>query len=190
MWTWLQLMPVFGCERPFINFAHQLRDDLPVKYREHWRYVGSRDPRLIWYGDLQIPRVMDPIELLEMQEGQRSLAREKRIVGEAIAGSLAGDELALFVAHRPDYIEFLIEAPRALAERGEPFREPHLWMQTTVSKRPDKHFVLFGNQPPPWSEPELDPPSKRLIKARQAQGATQPATDRATTQPATRPANE
>ena len=80
---------------------------------------------------------------------------------------LSGSALALFVASRPDYLLFLLEAPARLVERGRSMPPVHLWLQSRVGTK-DRHFVLFGNQPPPWPEPELTPPSDRLDKARAA----------------------
>lgn len=82
-----------------------------------------------------------------------------------MVSQLADDELVLLVASRPDYVNFLIEAPPRLTERGHSMPPVHLWLQTTVGTK-TRQFVLFSNRPPPWSETALTPPSERLEEAR------------------------
>ena len=93
------------------------------------------------------------------------MKREILIIGEELVDRLAGAELALFVASRSDYVTFLLEAPDRLAVHGRAMPPVHLWIQTRVGPK-SQQFVLFGNQPPPWPEPELSPPSDRMEKAK------------------------
>jgi hypothetical protein len=88
---------------------------------------------------------------------------------------LRRQELTLFVTRRAEYIEFLLEAPELLAAEGESAPPTYLWMQNhcgTMLKR----MVLFGNQPPPWPEPALDPPCERLDEADSPDAGTNAAT--------------
>jgi len=157
LWSWPRLMPILASEAPFIDFAAQLRDRLPVEQRQHLKHIGSQDARIIWYSDVRMPRIIDQLELLEMQGGQRSLPHEERIVAREMLGQLAGDEPVLFVSSRPDYERFRLEGPALAEEEGLPFPESFLWFETSVGRRARKHFVLFGNRPPPWPEPALNP---------------------------------
>ncbi len=171
-WIWPQLMPLLANEAPFIEFAHQLRDKLPEEYHAGLKQIGSQDSRIIWYSDVRFPRIIDQLDLLEMQGGdKRDLRKEERIVANEMIRQLQGEEPVLFVASRPHYVRFLIEAPRQLAEEGREFPESHLWLQTSIGQR-HKHFILFGNNKPPWPEPELTPPSQRLLEAVRERGET------------------
>lgn len=167
MWVWPNAMPVFVSERPSLDFAAQLTEKIDPAQYASIRQVGSQSSRIIWYGDCRFPRVIDQLELLRMQGNRRSVKREIELIGEEIVNRLVGQDLALFVASRPDYLLFLLEAPTRLADRGRTMPPVHLWLQSRVGTK-DRHFVLFGNRPPPWPEPELTPPSDRLDKARAA----------------------
>ncbi len=163
LWIWPQFMPIMGSEKPFIQFAEKLRDKLPADsgYREKLRMIGSQDSRITWYGDIRFPRIIDQLDLLEMQGGERSLEREKELVGEEMADQLNGDELVLLLAGRPDYIEFRLRAPAQLRKQGKTMPDTYIWLQTELGPK-RKHFVVFGNEPPPWGAVELDPPSSIL----------------------------
>jgi hypothetical protein len=84
---------------------------------------------------------------------------------------LEGPERVLFVSTRVDYIRFCTEARRLLAESGRPMPPVYLWLQTRVGP-PHHHQVLFGNEPPPWPEPVLDPPSAALGRRLSSQPAS------------------
>lgn len=169
MWLWAGLMPLLANQIPFRELAAEMRTRIPAEMQSRLRMIAQQDSRLTWYGDLRFPRIIDQLELLRMQEGRRSLEHERRIVGEEMVKQLRGGEPVLFVAMRVHYIEFLLEAPRHLAERGETMPRHHLWMQTRRGPQ-SNHYVIFGNRPPPWPAPELTPPSERLNAA-----TTQPA---------------
>lgn len=166
IWIWAQLMPILASEAPFINIAHQLRDKLPAEYRPALKAIGSQDSRIIWYSDVRFPRIIDQLDLLEMQGGdKRDIVVEEQLVAEEMIRQLEADDPVLMVASRPHYVRFMIEAPRRLREQGRTMPETHLWMQTAFGKK-YKHFIVFGNKKPPWPEPELTPPSDRLDAAR------------------------
>lgn len=194
LWVWPQVMPVFVSQRPFINFAEQLQARIDPALQESMRQIGSQDPRIIWYSDYRFPRIIDQLELLRMQGGQRSLARETELVGEEMVNQLADDKLVLMVASRPYYVDFLVIAPPLLADQGREMPPVHLWLESGLGAN-KHHFVLFSNRPPPsWPEPELTPPSKRL-QAAQGEfsaatvpvGAAPPPDTRPTTRPASQP---
>jgi hypothetical protein len=145
--------------------------------KKHVYQVGSQDPRLNWYGDICVPRVIDQLELLDRMGGERSLEREIRMVAEEMVRRLEGDDPVLFLAARPDYVRFLVEAPERLAREGRAFPETHLWLETPCGPKA-RHLVVFGNREPPWPEPSLSPPSGVL----QARGPG-PRPETADTQP-------
>lgn len=118
--------------------------------------AGSQDSRLIWYGDLRIPRLIDQLALLEEQRGRggRTLAYEERRYGEEMLRRLRESEPILILAGLPDYLKFRVVAGEELAARGETFPGAYLWLQTRYGHE-DKHFVLFGNRPPPYPQPAL-----------------------------------
>jgi len=175
LWIWPTIMPVFAAQRPFVDFATQLQQKIDPALRDRIRQVGSQDSRIIWYSDVRFPRIIDQLELLRLQGGQRSLERETQLVGHAMADALAGDDPVLLVASRPYFVDFLTLAPAELAALDRHMPPVYIWLQTSLGPK-KKHFVLFGNRPPPWPEPALQPPSERLQKYRSAQPATQPTT--------------
>ncbi|MBL8880628.1 MAG: hypothetical protein JNG88_16065, partial [Phycisphaerales bacterium] len=161
---WSMMMPIMASERPARDFAEQLsnlRATWPGWKDSRIFQVGSQDSRITWYSDVRFPRVIDQLRLLEMQGGKRSRAREIQLIGEEMVRRLAMDEPVLFVATRADYVTFLAEAPPHLASQGREMPQSHLWLQTRIGPQ-GRHFVLFGNMPPPWPEPALNPPSDRL----------------------------
>lgn len=165
--TWSLMMPIMASERPARDFADQLaetRATWPAWNETPIFQVGSQDSRITWYSDVRFPRVIDQLRLLEMQGGKRSRALEIRLIGEEMINKLSGQAPVLFVATRADYVTFLTEAPRHLAREGRSMPATYLWLQTRIGP-PGRHFVLFGNRPPPWPEPPLTPPSERLQEA-------------------------
>ena len=108
--------------------------------------------------------MIDQLRLLELQGGKRSRGLEVRLIGEEMVNKLAGERPVLFVSTRADYVTFLTEAPPHLARMGRTMPATYLWLQTRIGP-PGRHFVLFGNRPPPWPEPPLTPPSERLREA-------------------------
>jgi len=173
-WVWSAAMPVFVSQRPFLDFAAQLRERITPALRNALRQIGSQDARIIWYSDCRFPRIIDQLELLRRQEHRRSLEREIELVGEEMVRQLSGDAPVLLVASRPHYVDFLVQAPARLAERGQTMPPVHLWLQTRWGPA-SRHFVIFGNRPPPWPEPHLSPPSQRLEAATTSAGGTMPA---------------
>ena len=154
LWAWPNVMPMMMSQRPFIEFAQQMRDKVPAEYYADVLYVGSQDSRIIWYGDFRFPRAIDQLELLEEQDGRRSLDYEIRRYGEEMVNRLDDVEPVLMAATFTDYLMFINEAPRELAKSGRSMPPVHLWLQSQYG-REDQHFVLFGNRPPPYPEPEL-----------------------------------
>jgi len=178
MWLWAGFMPLLATQAPSRDFAVEMNQRIPAEMRNRLRMIGPQDSRLTWYGDLRFPRIIDQLDLLKMQGGRRSLAHERQIVGEEMVRRLRGAEPVLFVAMRVHYIEFLLEAPRLLADRGETMPAVHLWIQTRLGTS-GNHYVVFGNVSPPWPEPALQPRSERLAAASQpvirAPASSQPA---------------
>jgi 4-amino-4-deoxy-L-arabinose transferase-like glycosyltransferase len=133
------------------------------------RQIAQQESRVIWYSDVRFPRIVDQLELLEMQGGQRSREVETRIVFDEMVRRLAAPELALLVAWRSDYVRFMTEGSRALAEQGREMPPVHVWMLSRLG-RPKTAMIVFGNQPPPWPEPDVDLPAS----APSSQPATRP----------------
>jgi 4-amino-4-deoxy-L-arabinose transferase-like glycosyltransferase len=158
MWIWSQFMPVMVSQNQSLDFAAQLRDQVPAEAREHIYQIGHQDSRIVWYSDVRFPRVVDQLELLRRQGGERSLAREVQIVGEEVLRKLDGEELALFVIGLRDYQQLVLGEGPKFAERLEmEMPATHVWIATRIGP-PKRRYVLFGNQPPPWDEPELPAP--------------------------------
>ena len=158
--AWVQLFPLVGSELPFRDFAEQLRNLTPTQ-QAALRQIGHQDPRVIWHSDVRFPRIIDQLDLLERQGGQRSLEREERIVFDQMIDDLEGDDLVLYVIVRSRYVQFLAQGPQVLAETGRAMPATHLWLQTRVGPK-HKQYIVFGNHQPPWPEPALSPPSEKL----------------------------
>lgn len=156
LWAWPQVLPLFMSERPMVDFAQQLADPARVASAERaqLRYVGSQDPRLTWYSDVRIPRLLDQLALLREQHGRRNLDYEKRRYAEEMLRRLAADEPVLLLAGLPDYLQFRIGASREYTRRGQPLPPLYVWL-TSRYGREDAQFVLLGNRPPRWPEPEV-----------------------------------
>jgi hypothetical protein len=160
---WSGLAPCVASEAAMIDFGRQLRDRLTDDQKAALRQVAQQDPRIIWYGDVRFPRVVDQLDLLRMQGGRRDAAVEARLIGDAIIQRLESEELALFVAHPALYVRFQLDARRELAEAGRKMPATYVWLTGRVG-RWDERFVLFGNRRPPWPEPQVMLPGK--IRAR------------------------
>lgn len=161
LWIWPNLMPILVSQKPFRDFAAQMNARIPRDYDPVIRQIGTQDSRIIWYGDRRFPRIIDQLELLRLQGGQRSLKREMMFIGEEMVKQLRSEQLVLMVIHRFDFIEFKLRGPEELAKRGEEMPPIHLWLQARFGGAA-RQFLVFGNQPPPWPEPALDPPSERM----------------------------
>jgi hypothetical protein len=164
LWVWPTLMPVFLSQAPYKDLAAQLRGLAP-EYKDTGilKQIAQQDPRIIWYSDVCYPRIIDQLEMLELTGGERSLEKEEWIVGEEMVRQLEGNELVLFVTHRFHYIQFHREAPRELAEEGRTMPRTHIWLQARVGRK-DRRYIVFGNQAPPWPEPQLFDPPDDLVK--------------------------
>jgi 4-amino-4-deoxy-L-arabinose transferase-like glycosyltransferase len=174
-WTWPKVMPIMMSQRPFIDFAGQLAnpDNVPLDYRACIEQVGSQDSRIIWYSDIRYPRVIDQLAILKEQGGRRSLNYEIRRTGETVIDKLAGEAPVLFVSELPNYVKLLLLAPRELAQRGRTMPPLHLWLQSAYGTA-DRHYVLFGNRPPPFPEPDLRVPPRQRAKLEAAGWPTAP----------------
>jgi 4-amino-4-deoxy-L-arabinose transferase-like glycosyltransferase len=176
LWTWPTLVPVLVSERPARDLAAQMQARLTSEMRADLRYVGFQDSRLIWYSDIRIPRLIDPLDLLALQAGDRSLAREQRLYAEEIVRRLRGEARTLLVAGIVEHLAFMDRVPPALADRGESMPPVYRWL---VTARGPWHraTVVFGNQPPPWEEPPLPelPPKLQARFGRAAPATTAPA---------------
>lgn len=174
LYAWPNLAPYIMSQRPFTDFAEQLVRRVPAEARRHIRMAGSQDPRIIWYSDVRYPRVIDQLELLSEQRQRWRSGRQSHLrdldyeisrYGQRMVELLADDELNLFVITFESYLFFMTEVPRRLAAEGRTMPPVHLWLQTRYGNF-DRHFILFGNRPPPFRPPELRVPEKlrnRLI---------------------------
>lgn len=151
--VWPTLMPRIGSQAAYVDFAAQLRDLAP-EYKSRLRHVGHHDPRVIWYSDARFPRLIDQLELLQAEGGRRNLERERRAYGEKMAEVLAGDELSLMAISVEHYAEFMANMPEMLAAQGKTMPETHVWLYARLG-RPDRRYLICGNQPPPWPEPAV-----------------------------------
>ncbi len=179
-WAWPNLAPILVSQAPQVDFARQLTERLSPEHLARMRSVATHNAPVIWYSNLRFPRVIDQLQLLRLQGGQRTAQRERRLVGERLIEELGRDELCLFVAERPEFILFLRAARDELAALNPPRAMPpvHLWLQSRAGHR-SRHLVLFGNRPPPWPEPPLTPPSRELppgLLSGAPTAATRPAT--------------
>ncbi len=163
LWSWPQVMPLLMSQRPFRDFAAQLNEQIPAELRPHLRQLGSQDSRIVWYGDVRLPRLIDQLDLLREQGHERSLEYELRRYGEEMVRQLSGSEPVLFVASLLDYVHFLISAPEELARQGRALPPQHLWLQTRYGDY-GRHFVVFGNVPPPYPEPQLRVPERQRAR--------------------------
>lgn len=184
LYAWPNLAPLLASPAPFVDFATQLRDRLNDEQKAALRQVAHLDPRIIWYSGVQFPHLITPLELLKLEDGRRDLAFETRTVGERMVEALSGDSLALFVANPQDYVQFQVVAPEELAREGRAMPPTHIWFTANMG-RLDRRYLLFGNQPPPWPEPELAPALVNAIERNRARraGATE------STAPASAPAS-
>lgn len=165
LWVWPNLMPLLASERPFIDFARQMRERVPAEIiRKNTFQVAQQDSRVIWYGDVRFPRVIDQLELLNMQGGKRSRQREIEIVAGRMIEKLKGPELVLFVSDPEAYVMFhSSEAADLMRKKGIARPGTFVWLTANVG-RPDHRYVLFGNRPPPWPQPKLALPQKVLMR--------------------------
>ena len=176
LWGWPRLTPLVRSDAPFVDLAAQIRA-IPADLRPNLYAIGQPEPRVVWYADVPIPRLIDQLELLKLQGGRRDLNTEVRIVGRRIVERLEADQPVLLLASPRRYVLFQTLAPEALAREGRTMPETYLWCIARVGK-PDQRYLVFGNRPPPWPPPQADWLEEMLARARQ----------RLATQPATRPA--
>ncbi|HRT43107.1 MAG TPA: glycosyltransferase family 39 protein [Phycisphaerae bacterium] len=185
LWAWPQFMPKLMSQRPFQAFAAELRERVPPALRADMYDIATHEPRITWYGDVRFPRIIDQLALLAEQGGRRDRDYEARRIGEEVITRLSGTQPLLLVARLEDYLKLLAVAPQELAAAGRTMPAHHLWLQTPYGDF-KRHFVLFGNVPPPWPEPELKIPDGLPDQARQkimsilaaAQPASAPAASR------------
>jgi len=182
LWVWPTLMPVFLSQAPYKDLAAQLRGLAP-EYRAQLQQIAQQDPRIIWYSDVRYPRIIDQLKMLELTGGERSPEKEERIVGEEMVRQLEGNELALFVTHRHDYVLFHRRAPQELAKQDRTMPQTYIWLQARVGRK-DRRYLVFGNQAPPWPQPELFDPPDDL--AGRTPAATSSAPGGSASQPASR----
>lgn len=153
LYSWPTLLPKLTGEAPFRDLADQLRALSPEQQRA-LRHVGHPESRLVWYSDVRAPRVLDSLELIAKQGGKRDLTLEKRLIAEEMVRKLEQPALALFVADPEHYIGFHELVPPELAAQGRTMPKTYVWLTARVG-RPDRRFVVFGNQRPPWPEPSV-----------------------------------
>ncbi|HPF38686.1 MAG TPA: glycosyltransferase family 39 protein [Phycisphaerae bacterium] len=158
-WSWSNLLPVFRAQRGDVSFSRQLRAlvDANPGVDQHMYQVAQQNPTITWHSDVRFPRVIDQLVLLEKQNYHRDYDTEVRLVATEMLNKLRSDDLSLFVATREHYLLFLYKAPELARELGFEMPKTYLWIQSTEG--PERHqTILFGNQPPPFETPVLDPP--------------------------------
>lgn len=158
-WSWSNFMPVFRAQRGDVSFSRQLRSlvEKHPDYEKHMYQVAQQNPTITWHSNVRYPRVIDQLVLLEKQNYHRDYDTEVRLVATEMLNRLRSDNLALFVATREHYLLFRYKAPELADELGFKMPKTYLWIQS--KKGPERHqTILFGNQPPPFDEPKLDPP--------------------------------
>jgi 4-amino-4-deoxy-L-arabinose transferase-like glycosyltransferase len=166
-WAWPKVMPLVMSQRPFVDFAKQLADAhcVPIDDRQYLRQVGSQDSRITWYSDVRFPRLIDQLELLREQGFKRSHEYELRRYLDEMVSRLKGDQPILLVSTLQNFLLFVLAAPDELAKTGQKLPPMHLWLQSRYG-REDTQFILFGNKPPPFTEPELRVSDKIRAKLR------------------------
>jgi hypothetical protein len=183
LWIWPCFMPVISSQAPFKDFAAQL-ETLTPEQQARLRQIAQQDPRIIWYSDVRFPRIIDQLKLLEMVGGKRDLKREIRIVGQEMTRQLERDKLVLLVSSPGDYIMFQADGRVELEREGRQLPQTHVWL---IARKGNwtRRYVLFGNQPPPWNEPEL--PAEMLARLQKRLARLRDATDGTAPLPATQP---
>ncbi len=177
LWVWPNVMPLMVTQREFVDLADQMNARLDEGMVADLHQIGSQDPRITWYGNIKFPRLIDQLELLEMQGGERSLRRELELYVERMVAELDADDRILLIGNVQDYIAFLARVPAELAARGMEMPDTHLWLVPRAG-RLDRYFVVFSNHAPPWDEPELPEPLQQVLAkltAKFSGPATQPA---------------
>ena len=185
VWTWACFMPIAASQAPFKDFAAQLQA-LSPEYQARLRQIAQQDPRIIWYGDVRFPRLIDQLELLESMGGSRDLSRELRVVGQEMIRGLEADDLALYVSSAAHYVLFHADAQVELEQQGRSLPETHVWLIARKGHW-SRRYVLFSNRPPPWPEPALPAEMRARLEervARRRATATRAALPAAASQPA------
>lgn len=166
MILWSQMMPILASEKAHIEFSEKIRNKIPVEMRDHLRMIGPQDARIIWYSDVRFPRLVDPLMLLEKQDGRRDRDWEVHQVGKAMIDALSSDEPVLLVASNIHYIQFMLGASEELEKAGRAMPRTYLWLASELGSYPNRN-VVFGNVPPPWPQPEFPAPP-RILEALEA----------------------
>lgn len=169
IWTWSTLLPIMQSQAPFRDFATQLRQLAP-EYKAALHQVAFQDARVIWYGDVRFPRLIDPLTLLAQEGRTRSRERELEVVGKEMIRRISADELILLVASLEDYLTFHFLAPERLAgDERRRLPQTYIWLTARIGD-PRHRLIVFSNQPPPWPEPRLlfSPVAEQQRKIEQA----------------------
>jgi hypothetical protein len=156
LWVWPNLLPKFMSQRPFTDFAAQLSDParVPPELHPRLRQGRNQDSRIIWFGDVRFPRLIDQPAMLREQGGKRNLDYEIRRTGEEMVRGLQQAEPVLLVTSMRDFLTFLVAVPARLAAEGKTMPPIHLWLQPRYGGE-DRQYVLFSSRPPPFPEPRL-----------------------------------
>jgi 4-amino-4-deoxy-L-arabinose transferase-like glycosyltransferase len=153
LWLWPNLMPYMVSQVAFKDIAQQMQQRLTPEMRADLYQLGAQDPRIMWYGDVQFPRLIDQLDLLALQDGQRDKRREVMIYAREILARFRSPERTLLVGTIRDYVAYL--RVRDVARRKEiEVPTSYRWL-VPQRGRLDRYTVVFSNQPPPWPEPEL-----------------------------------
>lgn len=138
------------------DHARELAGDLLKLTKEEQavlRFVGSQDPRVIWYGGIPIPRLVGQEEMQSLLAGRRALDEEERIYAARMIEKLLGDAPILLVIREPDFERFL-----RLAVNRDPRKEAilghlNVWIHSGAADRKSRQFLVLGNRPPSWPPP-------------------------------------
>jgi len=167
MWVWPNLMPMLQSQAPFRDFAAQIRERLSPEQQAALRQIAHQDPRYIWYSGVRFPRIVDQLELLEMQGGRRDVEQEAMIILKELVHQLRTDPNSLFVISPDHYLAFRALGPEVLARNGAQMPEHHVWIIASQG-RLDRRYLVIGASPPPWPEPALPAPFHAQIERMKA----------------------
>lgn len=166
LYAWPTLLPIVAAAGPARDLAAQMQQLTPEQ-RGKLKQIAHQDPRILWYGDIAFPRIIDQLDLLEMVGGERSIILETRLVGEEMIRQLQGDELSLMVTSAGHYVLFVTDGRATVEHEGVEWPEHHVWMIANKGHWA-KRYLIISNQPPPWDEPALPEPMRERIRIRLA----------------------
>lgn len=162
LWGWPMLFPILVSQAGFRDFANQVQQHVPRGQVEQMRQIANHDPRVVWYGDLRFPRLINQLDMLADQHGRRETAYEYQRYGEEIFRQLSGPQPCLLVMGFVEYAMFMTVVNEAAQQLGRAAPEVHVWLRSQYGN-PFKSVLLVSNRPPPHREsvPVEIPPGMR-----------------------------